>query len=168
MDPAAAAAVADRHPRISDKIRALHAAGCSRGEIARLLKRSPQQVRQVLALDEARRARQAEAAPALAEREPPPFDHAGADAPTTYRLDIQADGSIRLPPDLAREMRLSPGGVVIAEFEGDRLVLLSTAAAWKRVQDIVRKYIPPGGPSLVDELIAERRREAAKEEEENG
>ncbi len=165
MDPLAAAAIAERHPRISDKIRALHAAGCTRGEIARLLKRSPQQVRQVLALDEARRARQSEAR-GVAERETPTFEWMDADAPAIYRLDIQADGCIRLPPAVEHEMKLHRGGVVIAEFTGDRLVLLSTLAAVKRAQDIVMAAVP-ADVSLSDELIADRRREAAREDEDD-
>lgn len=162
MDPAAAAAIADRYPRISDKIRALHAAGCSRGEIARLLKRSPQQVRQVLALDEARRTRQAQALGG-GEREQAAFDHAGVEPSRTYRLAIQTDGSIRLPAHLERDMGLRRGGVVIAEFAGDRLVLLSTATALRQAQDMVKAAVP-AAVRLVDELIADRRREAARED----
>ena len=43
--------------------------------------------------------------------------------------------------------------------------MINRDRAIKRAQDIVRKYIPKG-VSLVDELIAERRHEAAREDEE--
>ncbi len=36
----------------------------------------------------------------------------------------------------------------------------------KKAQAKVRQYIKPGGPSLADELIADRRAEAAREEAE--
>ena len=47
---------------------------------------------------------------------------------------------------------------------GDTIEILTQRAAVKRARDIVRKFVPPG-VSLVDELIAERRREARKEDE---
>jgi hypothetical protein len=49
---------------------------------------------------------------------------------------------------------------------GDRLVLLSTAAAWKRAQDLVAAVIS-GTDSLADSLIEDRRREARKEIEDD-
>ena len=48
----------------------------------------------------------------------------------------------------------------------DELRLRSRQDAIKRVLAIVRKYIPDANRSLADELIAERREEAAREERE--
>ena len=42
----------------------------------------------------------------------------------------------------------------------------SRRAAIKKVQALIRKYIPDASCSLADELIAERRQEVAREERE--
>jgi hypothetical protein len=55
---------------------------------------------------------------------------------------------------------------MIIELNDDELRLRSRQAAIKKVQALVRKYIPDDGRSLADELIAERRDEAAREERE--
>lgn len=166
MDRAEMTTIAAGHSSISDKIRALDAAGCSRSEIATFLNRSYQQVRQVLVQDEARRARNAQAAPGLAERKTPQFARTESEAGGLYRLDIQPDGSIRLPAFVEQAMGLRRGGVVISEFMGDRLVLLSTTAAGKRAQDLVAALIP-GTDSLADSLIEDRRHEARREIEDD-
>jgi hypothetical protein len=46
----------------------------------------------------------------------------------------------------------------------DGIEILSRRAALKRAHSIARQFVPEG-VSLVDELIAERRREAAKNDE---
>jgi hypothetical protein len=54
----------------------------------------------------------------------------------------------------------------VIELKGDELRLRSRQAAIKKVQAMVRKHIPDESRSLADELIAERRQEAAREERE--
>ena len=59
---------------------------------------------------------------------------------------------------------LREGDDVQLELAEDELRIVPKDVAIARVQDLVRRYVPDG-VSLVDELIAERRREAAAEEE---
>jgi hypothetical protein len=166
MEDAEMVRIAAPHETVSDKIRALAAAGYERARIAKFLGKRYQHVRNVLEHDKLK----LEHSPA---GRPPGFGEAEASVFSRdeiggiYRLDIQSDGSIRLPHVIEQAMGFHRGGVVVSEFTGDRLVLLSTAAAIKRAQDLVAALIPPGGPSLVDELIAERRREAQRELEDD-
>jgi hypothetical protein len=55
--------------------------------------------------------------------------------------------------------------VLFARLEEGEIKLLTPQAAMRRAQAIVRQFVPEG-VSLVDELIADRRREAAREMEE--
>ena len=54
--------------------------------------------------------------------------------------------------------------VVFAELEAGRLVIFSVAESVRRMQAMVRDLIP-GDHSLADGLIAERRAEAAREDD---
>lgn len=150
---------------VSDKIRRLSAAGYSRRQIADLVARSYQQVRQVLVEDERRAGRRmaAHSGPDLARP-------AGgvAEAPVTfggiYRLDVEDGGVVRLPPAVLAALQVSTGSVLISELGEDRLTLLSTGAAWRKVQDLVASLDLAPERLLSDELIAERRQEAARED----
>ncbi|MGN6422393.1 MAG: AbrB/MazE/SpoVT family DNA-binding domain-containing protein [Asticcacaulis sp.] len=82
-------------------------------------------------------------------------------APFHLQLQIGADGRVLIPSELRRQMRLEAGGVVNAELVDGELRLLSPAVALERLE---RLFAPlRDGPSLVDELIADRRAEAARE-----
>lgn len=150
---------------VSDKIRALAAAGYERARIAKFLGKRYQHVRNVLEHDKLKLAHAtAQRSPGFEDAESKTFSR--DDVGGIYRLDIQPDGSIRLPPVIEQAMGLRRGGVVISEFAGDRLVLLSTAAALKRARDLVAALIP-GTDSLADSLIEDRRREARREIEDD-
>ena len=60
------------------------------------------------------------------------------------------------------ELGLSVGDPVVLEVEGGELRLRSQNRVIAEIQALVRQYVPEG-VSLVDELIAERRREAELE-----
>jgi hypothetical protein len=79
-------------------------------------------------------------------------------------LEISADGTVKLPPQLLKASGLSLGDRAHVRLSADSLEILSKQAALKRAQAMVRKYVPEGA-SLVDDLIAERRREAQMEAE---
>ena len=82
-------------------------------------------------------------------------------APFHLQLQIGSDGLVLIPAELRRQMRLEPGGMVNAELVDGELRLLSPAVALDRLE---RLFAPlRAGPSLVDELLAERRAEAARE-----
>jgi hypothetical protein len=52
---------------------------------------------------------------------------------------------------------------VVLETRGDELRVRPYRKAIREAQAIIRKYIPDPDRSLVDELIAERRKEAERE-----
>ena len=160
---------------VADKIRALDRAGVARAGIARFLGKRYQHVRNVL-VDPAPAANR----PGDAGVSPTPYTvgrvefggvEEGASPPlvddratATFRLPFDQNGALQLPPLIEQTLGFHRGGVVIAELQGDRLVLFSARAATRRVQEMLRS-LNLGGGSMVDELIADRRREAAAEEE---
>lgn len=147
---------------VSGKIRALDAAGYKRADIARILGKRYQHVRNVLEAAAPSPPRERPSSPGVAEAEPSAFVH---DAARTYRLDVGKDGSVVLPPEVLQALGTPPGGVIIAELGEETLTLISSMMAIRQLQALVRQYVPPG-VSMVDKLLAERRREVALEERE--
>jgi hypothetical protein len=145
----------------ADKIRALDAMGHSRAEIHRLLNKRYQHVRNVLEGDKLGRtsrpvtARAAGPGSGVAE---PARAFGGV-----HRLTVEPDGSIRLPPPAQAVLDVRPGAVLIAELSEDRLVILNAKAAMARVDALMAPFRGVGGPLASEELIAERRAEAARE-----
>lgn len=78
------------------------------------------------------------------------------------RGKIVSGGRLQLPADLRRQLELSVGDSLQIEVVDGEIRLLPMRTAIKRMQERMRKYVPEG-VSLVDELIADRRREAASE-----
>ena len=66
-----------------------------------------------------------------------------------------------LPAPFRKALDLSPGEHLLVRLEADHLVIEKTDAVERRVHERFRKA---GGRSLTDELIDERRREAANVE----
>lgn len=71
-------------------------------------------------------------------------------------------GRVVLSAPLRQALGFEEGTVLIARVEDDRLVLETRAAALERLRALYDGI--PREVSLVDELIAERRREAARAE----
>jgi antitoxin component of MazEF toxin-antitoxin module len=128
------------------KIRILAAKGRSRAEIARALGIRYQQVRNVLVRDEAK-AKAAEAA------DPKPIPG---------KIHVALDGSVVVPAKVVEAVDLKSGDLVFVRVHDGEIHLLTKAAVARRVQELVREFVPEG-VSLVDELIADRRREAEAE-----
>jgi antitoxin PrlF len=78
------------------------------------------------------------------------------------RGKIVSGGRIQLPVDVRRALSLSDGDTVLIEVVDGEVHLRPVRAAIKRMQERMRPYIIEGA-SVVDELIADRRREAADE-----
>ncbi|HEY2660097.1 MAG TPA: AbrB/MazE/SpoVT family DNA-binding domain-containing protein [Caulobacteraceae bacterium] len=171
MSPEQMAQIIQPHTTVSDKIRALDAAGVARADIARFLGKRYQHVRNVLEAD-------AVAAPGYAvgradlsglreadrsfdPNEPAAYEDRGG---AVFRLLVREDGSVVLPPAALEALNLKRGHGVIARIDQETFTLISAAEAMRRVQALVRAHTRPGGGSVVDELIAERRREAEREE----
>ncbi len=174
-DPERLGAIAARHTTVADKIRALSAAGVARADIARFLGKRYQHVRNVLE-DDAQSQPQGggpeyvlgKADLSNVHEEPPPFDRDDDAAYIERRgrnvfwLDVKPDGSLPLPLEVVELLEATPGHRVFVEVKDDRLTVMSAKAALEEARAIVRKYIP-AGVSLSDELIADRRAEAARE-----
>ncbi len=155
-----------RHQTISARIRALAEAGYSRSQIAGLVERSYQQVRQVLVDEERRRASRAPSHPTgpgmLQETAPFQAARPGFE-PVSERLVIDHGGRLTLPASLLKALGVHPGEVFLAIGEAEGTVLLmNSKKALEQAQALVRRFVPPG-VSLVDELLAERRAEAARD-----
>jgi antitoxin component of MazEF toxin-antitoxin module len=75
---------------------------------------------------------------------------------------VRKGGAVALPAAFLEALGVAEGDQVQLALEGDRVRVLSRAAAIRDVQRVVRRYVPEG-VSLVDELLAERRAEAARE-----
>jgi hypothetical protein len=147
---------------VSAKIRALDAAGYKRADIARILGKRYQHVRNVLEEKAPRTPRAAPEPAGMAETGGQAFVH---DHDRTYRLEVGKDGSVVLPPEVLKALGTPPGGVIIAELGEETLTLFNSMMAIRQMQALMQKYVPPG-VSLVDKLLAERRREVEMEERE--
>jgi len=154
---------------VSDRIRALDAAGYTRAAIAEFLGKRYQHVRNVLVEDERRRSATAGASAPSGVSEGPAQSWNGggrvnptAHTETLLRLQIAADGAIRLPADVEDRMGFKRGGVAIARLHNDRIELLSVGEALRRVREMVRD-LAPSEEGMAESLIADRRREAAAE-----
>jgi AbrB family looped-hinge helix DNA binding protein len=141
-------------PTKSDKIRALDSSGYTRSEIADFLNIRYQHVRNVLVND----ARVAGL----------PTTSASTTSPGSnlhpFNVRMGPDGRIVIPASFREALGLKEGETLLASLVGDEIHLLTVSAAVRRAQAIVRRFVPEG-VSLVDELIAERRREADREEQ---
>ncbi len=143
----------------SDKIRCLRAAGYERGDIARYLGIRYQFVYNVDTAPRPKTERPPrEVAPARRES-----SESGEPTPNWVWTAIRKGGVIQLPAEFLEAMGVAEGDQVQLALDGDVVRVLSRAAAIRELQDQVRRHVPEG-MSLVDELLAERRAEAAGEE----
>lgn len=157
MDLADVARIVASTMTVSDKIRTLAAAGYPRADIARALGKRYQHVRNVLEADMISHASRDDVMSTGVEEAAQPFDE-------VRRLMIDADGRASLPADVVAALGGRPRGVLVAIAEDDRLVVLSSAAAIARVQSMLASYNSDSSILASEELIAERRAEALREE----
>jgi bifunctional DNA-binding transcriptional regulator/antitoxin component of YhaV-PrlF toxin-antitoxin module len=67
-----------------------------------------------------------------------------------------------IPAELRRELGIEPGETLMAHVESGRLVLERRGEILTRLRSELRAATQPG-TSMVDELLAERRREVRRE-----
>lgn len=84
------------------------------------------------------------------------------DSDRSVRGKLVSGGRLQIPAEIRRELNLKDGDSVVLKVRDGELVVRSYREVIKDVQRRFRERIPPG-VSLVDELIAERRAEAARE-----
>jgi len=77
---------------------------------------------------------------------------------------VMADnGRLVIPAPLRQQLGMAKGGKLVASIRDGALVLETYQHAMARVRIIARSYLTPDD-SVVDELLAERRDEATKED----
>lgn len=98
------------------------------------------------------------------ERSNKPMDVDDA-GPQSRWVPADADGRVVIPAAFRRLLGIEGGGHVFMVRDGFQVRVMGHEAALRRAQDLVAKYLPEG-VSLVDDFLAERRREAQREDEE--
>ena len=80
-----------------------------------------------------------------------------------YTVRVEQSGRILIPADVRKQMNLKEGeSTVILSVDETGIRVSTRKQALERVRAKVRKYVPER-VSLADELIADRRQEAAEE-----
>jgi AbrB family looped-hinge helix DNA binding protein len=74
---------------------------------------------------------------------------------------IREGGRLVIPAAYRKALGLKPGDEVLLSLEDGEIRVVSTRQAVARAQALVRRYVPEGR-SLSEELIKERREEAAR------
>ena len=85
--------------------------------------------------------------------------------PLKARTRVGAGGRIVIPAEIRRQLGMEEGEPVVMRVEDGALRIWTIGEGIRRVQERMKPYIIPGG-LMSDELIAERRAEVAREEEE--
>ena len=80
----------------------------------------------------------------------------------SQRVKVVEGGKLVIPAAFRREMGITPGDTVIVEMDEGELRVRSLSSAIRRVQERMRE-LNPEGRLLSEELIADRRAEAARE-----
>ncbi len=83
-------------------------------------------------------------------------------AVSPVRLVIGPDGRVVIPADMRRAMELDESGSVLAQIDQGALTLTSPTVGLRKAQELVRSF-DKGDGSAAEELIQERRAEAARE-----
>lgn len=78
------------------------------------------------------------------------------------RVKVSDGGRVVIPAEYRQALGIQVGDDVILTIEGRTVELRTIDEAIRRAQELVSKYIP-ADRALTDELIAERRTEAANE-----
>jgi AbrB family looped-hinge helix DNA binding protein len=76
------------------------------------------------------------------------------------KTTVQEGGRLVIPAAYRKALGIKPGDEVILVIEDGGIKIVSTRQAVARAQTLLRRYIPKGR-NLSEELIQERREEAA-------
>ncbi len=77
------------------------------------------------------------------------------------KTKIREGGRLVIPSAYRKALGLKPGDEVLLSLEDGEIRVISTRRAVARAQSLVRRYIPKGS-KLSEELIKDRREEAAR------
>lgn len=75
---------------------------------------------------------------------------------------INENGRIVIPAAMREALGIVPGEEVVLRVEDDELRITTMRHRIERARELVRRHVKPGR-SLVDELMAERRKAAQRE-----
>lgn len=81
----------------------------------------------------------------------------------TYHAKLIKGGKIVIPAELRHALGLREGDTLVFEREGDTLVIKTYAQVIREVQAEFKALLGDHKGSVVDDLLAERRAEAARE-----
>jgi len=76
------------------------------------------------------------------------------------KTKMAAGGRVVIPAQYRQALGLKPGDDVIMALEDGEVRILTADSAVRRAQALVRRYVPQGR-DLAEELVRERREEAA-------
>lgn len=82
----------------------------------------------------------------------------------SYQAKMIKGGKLVIPAELRREFGFNDGDTLVLEREGGGLVIKTYEQVVREVQAEMKRLIGPYKGSIVDELIADRRAEAAAED----
>jgi AbrB family looped-hinge helix DNA binding protein len=92
-------------------------------------------------------------------------ESAGSATPIQGKTKLSENGRIVIPAAMREALGFKPGETLVMDVHEGTLRIETYWSRVKRIQAQIAEWIPEG-VSLADELIAERRREAQKEQEE--
>jgi AbrB family looped-hinge helix DNA binding protein len=75
---------------------------------------------------------------------------------------VSAGGRVVIPAEFRKALGIKTGDEVLVHMEDGSLRLMTKEASRQWARDAVKQLVPPG-VSLADELIRDRREEAARE-----
>ena len=78
-------------------------------------------------------------------------------------MKMSEGGRVVVPSEIRQSMGLKDGDTVLWDLRDGVAVLTTRLAQMREAQAMVRQYVP-AGVSLVDEIIADRRAENARDE----
>ena len=151
----AAAVVGAKLPQ-SEKIRRLKRLGMRQADIARALAITDQFVSNVIG-----RMRRAEASGTLRTR-PTETHMVATTVARQVRTQVGEGGRVVIPAAFRSVLGIDVGDYVFLRLEDSEVCLFTPREAIRRAQELVSQFVPDD-VSLADELIAERRVEAARE-----
>ncbi len=78
-------------------------------------------------------------------------------------VKVDSSGRVVIPDEVRAALGIPDGGELLLTVEDGELRASTRLAALRRIQREVKAYVPPG-TSVVDEVLAEKRAEVAREE----
>lgn len=86
--------------------------------------------------------------------------------PEHAEVVVNRDGRVLIPAHVRRDLRLAPGSTLVLSVEDGRVVMESREQLMARIRrEVAESWTGPADTAAANELIADRRTEAAAEDE---